>query len=61
MMNMKNHILLLEGSEMRWPQREIQGNTNLAKSGFGGWTNEKEKTTTKPDRQTGNSKKQNAK
>lgn len=36
MMNMKNHILLLEGSEMRWPQREIEGNTNLAKSGFGG-------------------------
>lgn len=31
MMNMKNHILLLEGSEMRWPQREIEGNTNLAK------------------------------
>ena len=29
MMNMKNHILLLEGSEMRWPQREIEGNTNL--------------------------------
>lgn len=60
MMNMKNHILLLEGSEMRWPQREIEGNTNLAKSGFGCWTNEKEKNN-KTNRQTGNSKKQNAK
>ena len=62
MMNMKNHILLLEGIEMRWPQREIQGNTNLAKSGFGGWTNEKEKNNNKTNtnRQTGNSNKQNA-
>lgn len=56
MMNMKNHILLLEGSEMRWPQREIEGNTNQAKSGFGGWANEKEKNN-KTNRQTGNSKK----